>query len=119
MSDEFSASRRNRSSLSCRVVAFWRAGPSAAWCLARTAHGAKLGGIERLDDVIGRAQLQALELFLARRGSGEEDDGNIRRGGVCLELTTNFKAVVSWKIHVEQNQIRAQAQDRVQSLLPV
>ena len=55
--------------------------------------GDDLFRLERLGDVVHRAQLQALDLVLGVGEGGEVDDGDVAQGGVGLQAAADLKAV--------------------------
>ena len=61
---------------------------------------------ERLVDVVDGADVEAFLLVDLLGLGGEEDDGNVARGGNVLESPADFIAVHAGHHHVEQDEIR-------------
>ena len=68
----------------------------------------KLGGADRLGQIIIRAEVERTYLFLFLRAGGEDDD---RDAGPGADLADDLYAVHVWKPQVEENQIRALGRD--------
>ncbi len=63
------------------------------------------GRTDRLGDVVHRAHRQAAPLVLRRAARGQEDDGNVARGGMRLELPADLVAVQAGHHDVKQDQV--------------
>ena len=97
-SSRSSRSRLRRTSRS----SCWR----ATWLATRAMH---FLGLNRLGDVVRRAELEARDLvgdFAERR---QEHDDRVARGGIALERAADLEAVELGHHHVEQDQIGVHA----------
>ena len=81
--------------------------------------GQQLRGVERLDDVVVRADREALELVGREPARGEDDHRDRRGSRVLAEQARELEAVDVRHHHVGHDQVGRVRPDQVERLLPV
>src|SRR5690606_19804350 len=86
---------------------------------SRANTGLEFCNVKGLGDEVDRAQLQAPHLGGSVHRARDEDDGNVMRHGIALELAQNFKAILDGHIDIQQDNIRQQGGGQCDAVIAV